>query len=85
LAGSNPVKDDGFLRAIKIRSTTSFGGEVKPTAHVERFYGMLKNSVVYERYISSATFTDISRQVSPDSLRRVSTGIFKRALVDESE
>jgi hypothetical protein len=29
--GSNPAKEDGFLRVIKIRSTTSFGGEVKPS------------------------------------------------------
>jgi hypothetical protein len=28
--GSNPAEDDGFLRAIKVRST-SFGGEVKPS------------------------------------------------------
>jgi hypothetical protein len=27
--GSNPADDDGFLRGIQIRSTTSFGGEVK--------------------------------------------------------
>jgi hypothetical protein len=33
---------DGFLRAIKIRSTPSFGLEVKPDVHVVRFYGMLK-------------------------------------------
>jgi hypothetical protein len=26
----NPDQDDGFLRAIKIRSTPSFGEEVKP-------------------------------------------------------
>jgi hypothetical protein len=31
-AGLNPVEDNGFLRAIKIRSTISFGGEVKPSA-----------------------------------------------------
>jgi hypothetical protein len=30
-AGSNAVEDDGFLIVIKIRSTTSFGGEVKPS------------------------------------------------------
>jgi hypothetical protein len=30
--GSNLDKDDGFLRAIKICSTTSFGREVKPSA-----------------------------------------------------
>jgi hypothetical protein len=29
--GSNPAENDGFLRTIKIRST-SFGGEVKPSA-----------------------------------------------------
>jgi hypothetical protein len=27
-AVSKPVEDDGFLRVIKFRSTTSFGGEV---------------------------------------------------------
>jgi hypothetical protein len=28
--GSNPAEDDGFLWAIKLHSTTSFGREVKP-------------------------------------------------------
>jgi hypothetical protein len=28
-AYSNPAEDDGFLMAIKILSTTSFGGELK--------------------------------------------------------
>jgi hypothetical protein len=31
-AGSNPAEDDGFLKAIKISSTASLGGEVKPSA-----------------------------------------------------
>jgi hypothetical protein len=30
-AGSKPAEDDEFLMAIKIRITTSFGGEVKPS------------------------------------------------------
>jgi hypothetical protein len=30
--GSNPAEDNGFLRAIKIYSIPSFGGEVKPEA-----------------------------------------------------
>jgi hypothetical protein len=30
-AGSNPAEKDGFLRVIKISSTASFGGEVKPS------------------------------------------------------
>jgi hypothetical protein len=36
-AGSNPAEDDGFLRVIKIRSMTSFGGEVKPSVACRRF------------------------------------------------
>jgi hypothetical protein len=30
--GSELAEGDGFLRAIKIDSTASFGGEVKPSA-----------------------------------------------------
>jgi hypothetical protein len=30
--GFKPGRDDGFLRAMKIRSTLSFGWEVKPSA-----------------------------------------------------
>jgi hypothetical protein len=30
-AGSNAAEDDGFLRAIKIRSAASFRGELKPS------------------------------------------------------
>jgi hypothetical protein len=29
IRGLKPVEDNGFLRAIKLRSTPSFGGEVK--------------------------------------------------------
>jgi hypothetical protein len=36
-SGSNPAENDGFLRVIKIRSTTSFGGEVKPLVPCRRF------------------------------------------------
>jgi hypothetical protein len=36
-AGSNPAEDDGFLRVIKIRSATSFGGEIKPSVPCRRF------------------------------------------------
>jgi hypothetical protein len=41
-AGSNPDESDGFLRVIKIRSTSSFGGEVKPSTRAVSFYGMLQ-------------------------------------------
>jgi hypothetical protein len=36
-AGANPAEDDGFLRVIKIRSTTSFRGEVKSSVPYRRF------------------------------------------------
>jgi hypothetical protein len=40
---SNPTESDGFLMVIKkIICTTSFGGEIKPSSHVIRFYSMLK-------------------------------------------
>jgi hypothetical protein len=52
--------------------------------HVVRFYGMLKSHAEYERDISSAKFTSISRQVSPDSLLNVSAGMCQIPLVDES-
>jgi hypothetical protein len=35
-AGSSPAKDDGFLMAIQVRSTTSFGGEIKPSAQCRK-------------------------------------------------
>jgi hypothetical protein len=42
-AGSNPDEYDGFLRVIRIRGTTFFGRDVKPSVHVVRFYGVLRN------------------------------------------
>jgi hypothetical protein len=42
-AGSNPAEDDGFLRAIKIRSTPSLGTKVKPSVlpcHVKEHRGL---------------------------------------------
>jgi hypothetical protein len=38
-------EDDGFLMAIKISSTTSFGGEVKLSFSC-KIYGMLKIPIV---------------------------------------
>ena len=36
-AGSNPAEAVGFLRGVKILSTPSFGGEVKPAVPCRRF------------------------------------------------
>ena len=43
-AGSNPAEAVGFLRAKKILSTPSFGGEVKPSVTCRRF-GACKRSL----------------------------------------
>jgi hypothetical protein len=41
--GFKPGRGDVFYSATKIRSTPSFREELKPSAQVARFYGMLKN------------------------------------------
>jgi hypothetical protein len=60
--GFKPGRDYGILRAIKTRSTSSFGGEAKP-ARTVRFHCMLQNSTQYERDISQ-TKSIISYPVS---------------------
>jgi hypothetical protein len=40
VCGFMPGRGDGFLRAIKIRSTPSIGEDVKPGPHVVRVYDM---------------------------------------------
>jgi hypothetical protein len=76
-----PDEEDGLLRAIKIRSTPSFGAEVKPCALVVRFNGMLNIPAVYDRDTTLAILKNISCQISA-SLFGVCYN--KRALVDES-
>jgi hypothetical protein len=63
VVGSNPAKDDGLLRAIKIRSTTSSRGEVKPSTPCHKVHGMLNIPAEYDTDTSSAKFKNISRQI----------------------
>jgi hypothetical protein len=49
--GFRPGRGDGILRAIKIRSTLSFGGEVKPSAPGRKILQHVKELYEYERYI----------------------------------
>jgi hypothetical protein len=49
LVDPNPAEDDGFIKAIKIQSSTSFGGEAKPSVLCRKIYGLLKNPTEYER------------------------------------
>jgi hypothetical protein len=66
-AASDRANDDGFLRVIKIRSTTSFVREVKLSAPCRKNLEHVKNpcEVDYNGHISLEKLTDISRQISP--------------------
>jgi hypothetical protein len=46
--GSNPVKDNGFLRATQIRSTPSFGWEVKPEVPCRKILRHVDPTVIKE-------------------------------------
>jgi hypothetical protein len=48
LVGSNSAEDDGLLRAIKIRSTPSFVGEVKPEPPCRKILRHVKITCKYE-------------------------------------
>jgi hypothetical protein len=77
-------QDDGSLKAIKMRRTTSLGREVKPSVPCRKILRHVKERYEYERDISLARLTSISHHVSPDSLLAVSAVICQRDLVDES-
>jgi hypothetical protein len=71
-AGSNPAEDNGLFRAIKIHSTTSFGGEIKSSAPCRKILRhVIKISAEYDRDTTSAKYKNISRQL-PASLVGVS-------------
>jgi hypothetical protein len=64
-SGSNPAEGDGFLRAIKIRSQTSFGREVKPSAPCRRILRHVKYPLRYDSDTDWQNSGAISRQISP--------------------
>jgi hypothetical protein len=45
----DPTEEDGFLKTNKIRSTTSFGGEVKPSVPCRKILRHVKNPYEYEK------------------------------------
>jgi hypothetical protein len=69
--GSNPAEDDEFSRVIKIRSTTFFVGEGKPSAPCRKILRRVKIPAECHSDTSSAKFKDASRQ-TPASLLGVS-------------
>jgi hypothetical protein len=48
--GFRPGRGDGFLRAIEIRSTPSFGWDVKPEAQCCKILQPVKDTLPYLRY-----------------------------------
>jgi hypothetical protein len=46
--GFKPAESDGFLRAIEIRSTTFFGGELKPLAPYHKILWHIKDPLRYD-------------------------------------
>jgi hypothetical protein len=77
------AKDDGCLRAINIRSTTSFGGEVSRRPHV-RCYSMLKNTTCMKEIPHRLHSRTSLAEILPTSLLGVSAGFCQRTVVDES-
>jgi hypothetical protein len=56
-AGSDPADIDGYLRSIKILSTTFFGGEARALVLSVIFYRMFKYLYEYESDTSWAKFS----------------------------
>jgi hypothetical protein len=48
--GFKPGQGDGYLRAIKIRSTPSFGWEVKREVLCHKILRHVKDPLTYQRY-----------------------------------
>jgi hypothetical protein len=82
-AGSNTAEADEFLRAIKIRSTTFFAGEVEPSVAM-LFYGTLNKPTSTKEILRRKNSVSFHHQVFPASLPHASACNFQRAMVDES-
>jgi hypothetical protein len=83
--GFSPGHDDGLLKAIKTRSTTSFGVEIKPSIPCRKKLRQGKKNLRCREEIlrrkNSRPFLD---KFLPASLLIVSSVYCQRALVDES-
>jgi hypothetical protein len=73
--GFRPDRGDGFLRAVKTRSTVSFGWEVKTEVPCRKILRHVKDPLTYLRYITGKILTPsipptrcpISLLISPES------------------
>jgi hypothetical protein len=82
--GFKPVRDDGFLKAIKFCSASSFRGELKPLAACRKMLLYVKEAHKYEkRYSVGKSHDYLSRSFSyfADGISAANCQI---AVVDES-
>jgi hypothetical protein len=63
--GFKPDRQRCILREIKIRGTTSYGGEVNPWAPCRKVLRHVKNTIRYDRDTDRQNSADIFRPVSP--------------------
>jgi hypothetical protein len=68
LRGLKPGQGDALLRVVKMRRTSSFGGETKPSAPCNKILRMLKIPTSIKEILRMHNSAAISRQVSPASL-----------------
>jgi len=73
-AGPNPAEAVGFLRAKKILSRPSFGGEVKPSVPCRRFVACKRSLELRESRILDEICRNISRprRIPPSAARGLS-------------
>jgi hypothetical protein len=61
--GSNQAEDDGYLRVIKIRTMTSFGGDVKPLVPCHNILRHVKEPYECEEILSRQNSAAISSPI----------------------
>jgi hypothetical protein len=81
----NLAEKDGFLKAIKFHSTTSFERKVKPTAPCHKILWNVKKPLcILKEILCRQNSRPFLPKFLPASLLGVSAGYCQRALVDES-
>jgi hypothetical protein len=78
--GFKPSRGDEFLRAIQIRSTPSFGEEVKPSALCRNILRHVKIASKYGQIYFEGQIYNFLRQVPPNFLIDGCTGVISREL-----
>jgi hypothetical protein len=82
--GLKPSRERWLFNGEKIRSMTSFGGEVKPSSPGRKILQNVKYSLKYDRYtkVLRQNSADIARKFLPASLLGVSAATRADSTVD---